>query len=294
MATGVTTLTGFNENPYISVAEFKNAPTSIDYNNLVVGGNQQAQDAELARVILRATSYLNEYLNQDLVAGLTTETQRVRMNNQGYIALHPNVNPILSLESFNYGTTPNNMQALTDPSQCWFENQQVIIPLSQFQTTYSSQGPLAFGPAGVPGQVIYCQYTYVGGYVNTTATGLALASSVVVADPAGIIPGEQYRIYDGANSEQVTVSPNYVYGNTTVTLSTPLVYDHTAVTFSNLPTVIKEAAILMTTVFIRARGDSSMTMNLTTNPTANIANNQRYAGSVALALDMVSKYRRVR
>jgi hypothetical protein len=243
---------------------------------------------------MRATSYLNEYLNQDLVATSTTETQRVRMNNQGYIALHPNVNPILSLQSFYYGTTPNNLQALTDPSQCWFENQQVIIPLSQFQTTYSSQGPLAFGPAGVPGQVIYTKYTYVGGYVNTLATGTLGASTIVVTDASGIIPGEQYHIYDGANSEQVTVSANYVYGNTTVTLATPLIYTHAAVAFSNLPSALKQAAILMTTVFIRARGDSSMTMNLTTQPTANIANNQRYSGSVALALDMVSKYRRVR
>ena len=97
MATGVTTLTGFNENPYISVAEYKDAPTSIDYDNLVVGGNANAQDAELARVILRATSYLNEYLNQDLVASLTTETQRVRLNTQGFIALHPDINPIISL-----------------------------------------------------------------------------------------------------------------------------------------------------------------------------------------------------
>jgi hypothetical protein len=294
MTTGVTSLTGFDENPYITVAEFKNAPTSIDYNNLVVNGNQQAQDAELARVIMRATSYLNEYLNQDLVASQTTETQRVRMNNQGYIALHPNVNPILSLESFYYGTTPNNLQALTDPSQCWFENQQVIVPLSQFQTTYSSQGPLAFGPAGVPGQVIYTKYTYVGGYVNTLCAGTALATTLVVTDASGIIPGERYHIYDGANSEIVVVSPNYVYGNTTVTLSTPLAYTHAAVAFSNMPTALKQAAILMTTVFIRARGDSSMTMNLTTQPTANIANNQRYSGSVALALDMVSKYRRVR
>ena len=104
MTTGVTALTGFFENPYLTIAEYKNAPTSIDFDNLVVGGNSGAQDAELGRVILRATSYLNEYLNQDLTAQSITETQRVRFNNQGYISLHPNHNPIISLSSFEYGS----------------------------------------------------------------------------------------------------------------------------------------------------------------------------------------------
>ncbi len=64
MAVGVTAQRGVNENAYLTLAEYKNAPTSIDTNNLVVGGNQEAQDAELSRVILRATSYLNEYLKR--------------------------------------------------------------------------------------------------------------------------------------------------------------------------------------------------------------------------------------
>lgn len=294
MTTGLTSITGFSESTYLTVAEYKNAPTSIDYNNLVVGGNQTAQDAELDRVILRASSYINEYLNQDLVAGSTTETQRVRINNQGYVALHPNVNPILALTNFQYGTTPNNLVAITDPSLCWFEDQQVIIPLSLFQTTYSSQGPLAFGPGGTPSQIMYVKYTYAAGYVNTLATGTAAASTIVVTNAAGILPGEQYRIYDGASSELVTVSTTYTYGSTTVTLAAPLVYTHAAVAFSNLPTAIKQACILVTTSFLKTRGDSSLTMNLTTQPTANIGNNQRYAGDIALALDMVSKYRRIR
>jgi hypothetical protein len=296
MATGVTTLTGFNENPYISVAEYKDAPTSIDYDNLVVGGNANAQDAELARVILRATSYLNEYLNQDLVASLTTETQRVRLNTQGFIALHPDINPILSLNAFNYGPTPNNLVALPDPSVCWFENQQVIIPLSQVALTYSSQGPLSFG-GGAPGQPIYVQYTYVGGYVNTRTTANASigATSITVADASGIIAGQVYRIIDGAFSETVTISSSYVYGSTTVTLASALVSAHTAgATLSNLPFVIKEATILMTTVFLKVRGDNSMTMSITTAPTANIPGGMRYGNEVQMALDMVSKYRRIR
>jgi hypothetical protein len=72
MAVGITPDIS-NENPYISVAEYKNAPTAINYDMLVVGGNAAAQDAELAEVILRASSYMNEYLNQNLVATQYTE-----------------------------------------------------------------------------------------------------------------------------------------------------------------------------------------------------------------------------
>lgn len=293
MAVGVTPQRGFNEQPYITLAEFKNAPTSLDYNNLVVGGNANAQDAELSRVILRATSYLNEYLNQDLHANPVTETQRVRMSGEGYIYLHPNKNPIISLSAFQWGSSPNNLQTLNDPSQCWFENQQVVIPLSQINTTYTSAGPLAFGSYG-PRIPLFTKYTYIAGYVNTTCTGTAGASTLTAFNPSGILPGETYRIIDGANAESVTVASNYTYGSTTVPLTAPLAYAHTGAGFSNMPFAIKQATILMTSAFIKQRGDASMTMNLTTQPTTNIGNNQRYAGEVKLALDMVNLYRRVR
>jgi hypothetical protein len=293
MAVGITSLNGFNEQPYITVEEYKTAPTAIDYDNLVVGGNANAQDAELARVILRATSYLNEYLNQDLHAESTTETQRVRISPQGFIFLHPNKNPVLSLESFQWGASPNGLQTLADPSQCWFEDQQVVIPLSQINSTYTSQGPLAFGSYG-PRVPVFTKYTYIGGYVNTACSGTAGASTLTVINPSGILPGDKYRIINGAKSEQVTISQNYTYGNSTVPIDGVLAYTHTASSFGNLPFVIKEATILMTTAFIKQRGDASLTMNLTTQPTANIGNNQRYAGEIALALDMVNLYRRIR
>jgi hypothetical protein len=293
MTVGVTAQTGFNEQPYITVAEYKNAPTSLDYNNLVVGGNQNAQDAELARVILRATSYLNEYLNQDLHANPVTETQRVRMSGEGYIYLHPNKNPIISLSAFQWGSSPNNLQTLNDPSQCWFESQQIVIPLSQINTTYTSSGPLAFGSYG-PRIPLFTKYTYIAGYVNTTCTGSLGASTLTVANVSGILPGETYRIIDGAFAESVTVDNSYVYGSTTIPLTAPLAFAHTGAGFSNMPFAVKQATILMTSAFVKQRGDASMTMNLTTQPTVNIGNNQRYAGEIALALDMVNLYRRVR
>jgi hypothetical protein len=42
------------------------------------------------------------------------------------------------------------------------------------------------------------------------------------------------------------------------------------------------------------RGDSSMTMQVTVNPSGNITGAERYGSEIALALEMVSLYRRVR
>jgi hypothetical protein len=295
MATGVTTDT-FSEQSYLTVQEYKNAPTSIDYDNLVVGGNATAQDAELKNVILRASSYMDEYLNQNVVANRATETQRVRLNNMGYIALHPNQSPIISLESFYYGGSPTNLVAVPDPSQCWFEEQQILIPLSQMATTYSSAGPLAFGPGIGGSQQIFTKYTYVAGFANTTVvSGTAGASTIVVANPIGIIPGEMLRISDGASSETVYVSSSYTYGSATLTLASPLLFTHAeGAAIGNMPNAIKQACILITTAFIKIRGDNSLTMNITTQPQGSIPGSARYGGEISMALSMVDKYRRIR
>jgi hypothetical protein len=296
MAVGVTNNTYF-ERPYLTVAEYKNAPTAIDYSNLVVGGNQAAQDAELANVILRATSYLNEYLNQDLTAQQRVETQRTRINSQGFIALHPSHAPVLSLTSFQYGTDPNGLQTLTDCSKAWFEDQQIIIPLSQLQTTYSSQGPLAFGSYNSPRVQMFTKYQYAAGYCNTTiVSATAGATSFTVADGSGFVAGDSYRIYDGASSETITVASSYSYGSNTIPTTSALGFSHSSgIAVSNLPSAIKEATIIATSAFIKVRGDSSMTMNITTTATPSTATNyQKYGSDLSVALEMINAYRRIR
>jgi hypothetical protein len=296
MAVGVTTNTYF-EQPYLTIAEYKNAPTSIDFDNLVVGGNSQAQDAELARVILRATSFMNEYLNQDLIAQQRVETQRVRMSSQGFIALHPNHSPVLSLTSFQYGSDPNGLNTLPDCSKAWFEDQQIIIPLSQLSTTYSSQGPLAFGPNIGPRTQIFTKYQYAAGYCNTTiVSATAAASSFTVADGSGFVVGDSYRIYDGASSETITVASSYSYPSTTIPTTAPLAYTHASgVAVSNLPSAVKEACIVATTAFIKLRGDNSLTMNITTAPALNAGGaSSRYGTEFMIALQMIDAFRRIR
>jgi len=295
MAVGITPDTT-DESQYVSIAEFKNAPTSLDINNLVSGGNQAAQDTELANVLMRASSYMNEYLNQNLVAQKYTETQRLRITSQGYISLHPNNSPIIALESFQYGSTPNNLQTLTDPSQCWFEPQQIVIPLGQMNATYSSAGPLSFGGAA-PRQQLFTKYTYVSGYVNNfIATATAGATSLTVTSGTGIVAGQVLHIYDGSLSETVTVASTYTYGSTTVPLASALVSSHVAgVTIGNLPMAIKQACILIATAFIRIRGDKSNTMSITTRAQGSEINgDSRFGSDIRLALDMVNLYRRVR
>jgi len=296
MATGVTTQSAFNENPYITVAEYKAAPTAIDYDNLVVGGNANAQDAELANVILRASSFMDEYLNQTLNASTQTENQRTRMTSQGFIALHPNFNPIISLQSFSYGTDPNSLIPLSDCSKAWFEDQQIIIPLSQLSTTYSSQGALSFAAPSAPRQQIFVTYQYTSGYVNNRiATATAAATSMTVQTADGIVPGMKMRIYDGASSETVQVATNYTYGSTTVPLTSALAYTHASgIAFGNLPQTIKEACILITTAFLKVRGDNSLTMNITTQPMGNTPGAQRFGSEMQIAMGMLDLYRRIR
>ena len=165
------------------------------------------------------------------------------------------------------------------------------------QTTYSSQGPLAFGSFTSPRVQLFTKYQYAAGYANTTiVSATAAATSFTVADASGFIVGNSYRIYDGANSETITVASTYTYGSNTIPTTSALVYSHASgVAVGNLPNAIKEATIIATTAFIKVRGDSSMTMNITTAPTINaVTGNQRYGNELSLALDMVSRYRRIR
>jgi len=298
MATGITTQHPFSEKSYITTTEYLNAPTSVDINNLVIGGNAAAQTAELNNVIIRASSFMDEYLNQNLNAVSMVENQRVRFTPEGYIALHPNNNPVISLSSFQYGTSPNNLQTLSDCSTCWFEDQQIIVPLSQLSATYSSQGPLSFGGGGSTRNQVFVRYNYVAGYVNTLiASATATQTTLTVQDATGIVAGMPLRIFDGANSESVTVGSIYTYGSTTVPLTSALVYSHAnTATIGNMPNAIKQSCILITTAFLKVRGDSSMTMQMTVNPSrdSGTSTQSMVGNDIQLALKMVELYRRIR
>jgi len=298
MTSAVSPITQFQSGSYLTIAEYKNAPTAIDINNLVVGGTSAQQDAELSSVIQRASSFIDIYVNQPLIAQNFTEQSRTRMTQEGFLVISPDYNNVVALNSLAYGATPTNLVTVSSTSlqNCWFEKSQIIYPLSQLGTTYSSQGPLSFGFPPASRSRIYAAYNYTAGYCNgLISSATAGASSFTMIDPIGLTAGTVVTIYDGASTEQVVVSPSYTYGSTTVNITSTLKYTHASgVAVGNMPQAVKQAAILITTDFLKVRGDNSLTMAVTTRASSGPSVQSIVGSDIELAKQLLSPFRRMR
>ena len=294
----VSPITQFQSGSYLTLQEYKSAPTAIDYSNLVAGGTSAQQDAELAAVIQRASSFIDIYVNQPLIAQNFTEQSRTRMTQEGFLVISPDYNNVVALNSLSYGVVPTNMVTVPAASllNCWFEKSQVIYPLSQLGLTYSSQGPLSFGFPPSSRSRIYASYNYTAGYCNgLISTATAGQTSFTMIDPIGLTAGTVVTIYDGASTEQVVVSPTYTYGSSTVNITTPLAYTHASgVSVGNMPQAIKQAAILVTTDFLKVRGDNSLTMAVTTRANSGPSVQDIIGSDLALAKELLAPFRRMR
>jgi hypothetical protein len=297
MANGISPIRRQVSSPYLSLSEFKNAPTALDYGNIVAGQNQSAQDAELTNAITRASSWIDQYCNQIIGATADSEQQRTRIKPDGTIRFHPKYFPVVALTSFSWGMTPNSLTTAPDCSVAWFEEQEIIFPYAGNNLTYSSQGPLSFGFPMSSRQEVFIKYDYVNGYANTltSASASAGATSIVVSNPTGIVPNETLKIFDGASTENVTISSSYTFGSSTVQLASPLLFDHASgVSVSALPAAVKEACILVTSAYLKIRGDASLVMAVTTNPGQQIEGSQQVGSDIAHAMDLLKPFRRIR
>jgi hypothetical protein len=296
MANAISPIKRQQTKPYLTLQEFKNAPTALDYGNLVVGGNQAAQDAELSNAILRASSWIDQFCNQIIGATVDVEQQRARIRNDGTIRFHPKYSPIVALTDFKWGAYPNSLYSSTDVSVAWIEEQEIIFPYASQPTNWSSQGPLGFGFPSSAGSEVFINYTYINGYSNTTiATTASAGSSVLLVDDGtGLVAGEMITIFDGANTERVTVASNYTFDSNTVPLVSPLAYTHAVgVSVSSLPAAVKEACILVTSAYLKIRGDASMIMEVTNSP-SNQTNPGGIQTDINAAQQLLMPFRRIR
>jgi hypothetical protein len=297
MTSVVTPITRQVSRPYLTLDEYKQAPTALDYGNLVQGGNQAAQDAELTNAITRASSYIDQYCNQVLAATVDTEQQRTRLRPDGTVRLHPKYFPVVSLNSFSYGYYPGQLNALTDFSTTWIEEQEIIVPLNNGALTTSSAGPLAIGFTPGTRAETFVNYSYVNGYpVAVLASNVSSgATSITLDSGVGVIAGQVLKIYDGAYTEDVVVANNYTYGSATVPLVSGLLYAHQAGdAVSSLPAAVKQAAILITSAYLKIRGDASLVLDVTNRPGSQIDGSQKVGTDIAHAQEILKPFRRIR
>ena len=297
MATAITPINRQQTKPYLTLTEYKNAPTALDYGNLVQGGNQAAQDAELSNAILRASSWIDQYCNQIIGATVDVEQQRTRIRPDGTIRVHPKYFPIVAVQSLSIGFQPNSLTAVTDPSQGWLEEQQFVYPYASQPTQWSSQGPLGLGFPGSPRAEVYVNYTYINGYGNDFIQTAANAgdTTLYVNDGTGFTAGEMITIYDGASTERVTIADTFTFDSNTIPLTAPLAYAHASgVSVSALPAAVKEACILVTSAFLKIRGDASLVMQVTTRPSGQIADSQNLGNDIAVAQTLLKPFRQIR
>lgn len=299
MTAAINPTTHKGSTPYLTNQEFLNAPTSLDIDNLVFNSSDpDVQASELTNVIQRASSWCDVYCNQVLGATSETENQRTRITPDGYIKIHPRYWPVIAVTDLWYGNPSTQLYQASDVSQCWVEDQQILYPYAQMPSMMTSQGPLQFGFPSYSGSQVYVKYTYINGYANTTiVTAVQSTSVITVKEGFGITAGMQLKIYDGMYSEYVTVADTYVFGSKTVPIVDPLDYNHEAgVSISALPPAVKEACILVTSAFIKVRGDSSMTMSIGSSPSAYATSNipADIAGDLNMAMNLLKPFRRIR
>lgn len=254
----VTTYTAHT--PYLTPAEWLAAPTAIDISNIFQNGTTAQEQQALKDAIERASSWIDRICRQVLAATTDTHEGRYLVNRWGNVRIPLPRKPVLQVSAVQVGSRPSTLVALPSLVDVEISPYGVVdVPVVGTSMPYlPGSGAVSIGSRPL------VRTTYVNGFPNTTLAGspAAGATSVTVTSSLGVYPGTTLTIYDtAAGTEQVTVAASFVAGSTTVPLFAPLAFAHEAgVSVSNLPPVVKEAAILLTTALIQTRGDGAIVL----------------------------------
>jgi hypothetical protein len=305
------TIQNYGTEPYCSVGSFRAAPTWLDSNDLIPGGVQSKQDAELYNVLNRASTWADGYCGGAteypyLGASSMTQNFRTRADRFGELKFHVAKRPVQVVTAINTGYDPLTLVPIPNITQIWIEdNSQVVVPVSGSASFVGLQ----FGPAVSASGPTYVQLQYVAGYFNSTLTAGtygAGTTSVSVINPIGLIPGTMFRINDPGQEEVVTVASNYTQGSSTVPLVNGLLYTHTApaqtapgtvIGASALPMDIQQATICYAVGLLMREDTSSQQPFAGTSvgpSTRKAKSGGKSAGLISDAEGYLSSFRRVR
>jgi hypothetical protein len=295
--------------PYISLNEFRAAPTWIDTQDLIPGGATANEDDEMTNVLLRASAWADSYCGLRLGAHQSYEQTRARVDRQGVIKLHPSNVPVRQLTGLAYGSDFQNLTQITDFTQTWIEDARGII-VSSIPWRGSWAGSLEFGSAPPWGGEVYVVYSYVAGFASTTlaSPANAAATSLTLADPTGLQPpnttligtfgSSTARIWDPGLEEAVTVAPGYTAGANPVPLVSGLLNSHdTGTGVSEFPAEVHQAVIALAVALLMREdvADDDPWPDAQYGPAARRSGSGgRAGGLVETAWQLLDPYRRVR
>lgn len=282
-----------NAVPYLTVAEFTSAPTALDLTNLVSNGTPAQQVNAIAEVIQRASSAMDSYVSGawgTMSATVNTENGRIYGDRMGRFRVHPKYWPVLEVQSFSYSFTPGDATSITPANNVWIEPHAFMV---------QPNGTAGFGlnvPSNIGTYEYLCEWTYVNGWPNTlTAASVAAgASSVTVQSAVGIYPGTSLQIYDSPNDETITVASTYAVGSTTLPLTSPVARRHAAgISVTNLPGVVKQAAILWTSALIKQRGSAALVINDLGETQAATSHDAGRDADIVMAMELLDPLRTI-
>lgn len=295
MTQQVSVVSPLGSHPYLTVDEYKQAPTSVDVDDLVGGGSMALNDVELGNVLARSSSWIDAHCGQVLAATEDTETLRGRASRDGFLRIHPRFSPIIAVVDASFGSNPQAMQSL-DVSTAWIEDASVVFPLVAANASFL--GPIQFSRIYQPLAEQFIHITYVNGYANSLVAASSLVGdmSLSVSDMVGFCPNQQFTLFDGVSSEVCRVASTFVpaAGPGVVTLASPLLYDHAVgVSASALPPAVKQACIYMTNVILKSRGNAALTIQQI-NIGQYASTNSMLASDYGAAVDLLKPFRRIR
>ncbi len=269
--------------PYVSPAAYNLAPTAVDLNHLVPGGDAVAQAQSLYDTLARASAWMDSYcFGADLsetgasfAASLSVESAYARVRN-GEVPLVCDYKPVLMLVGCDIGATPQGVSSIGAlAGNVRIGQRTIYVPyLVGSPSRPNNAQSIAYPSPAAVGRV-YAVWSYVAGYVHTqlAASAAAGATTIEVAstDGAGgvwgVVPGQtRLRISDGALTERVGVTAITPGTTTALLTTTPLVNPHTLpvapdfTPVTALPRSLEQAAIFVTSVLIKTRGSRALVL----------------------------------
>lgn len=280
--------------PYVDNATFENAPTGIDTNLLVPGGDDAAQQAELTNILERASSDIDTWCRQRLAATTDSDEVRIKPNKQGQLELYPRNFPVIAVLSARW------IDLSAGISSSWVTVDLAgVMPLERALLIYDKNYSRYRGLGRPP---LIVQYQYTNGYAHTQlADDAEVDASMITVDstigigtaaagPAGWNVDADLLILDGSARENVTVTA--INGNV-LTLAAPLQNAHTAgALITAVPAIVQEKTIEVAAGLVKKRGDGSLEMP---DRTAEPAKETMLPGSSGLdnVLESLWPFRRV-